>query len=290
MNRYNQQWILDNSTLKKSTGILSGNVENSQADIIKVRFKDMQPGRRLEGVDNFRYFLTESFDEVIRITSSEDTFLLANNPNKEPSITDDQIGDRTFKPFWFNHPNCFSDRFKLLTYSCSKIPSEGVVCEFGVRYGITLQHIVDVTQESRQYYGFDSFEGMPKSKYITRYRKGTLLTGKKRMPKFNCKSVHIIKGWFNDTLKSDEKYFDKIAFIHLDADIYESTKTALEYCHPYFQEGTIAQFDEIHGVKSNTRMHEFKAFSEYIKKYNVEYEILGIVKHGPTSFRLTKLK
>ena len=75
-------------------------------------------------------------------------------------------------------------------------------------------------------YGFDSFEGLPE-KWRDGYDKGALSTNGK-LPIVNT-NVELIKGWFNETLlpfiqKHNGK---KVSFIHMDADIYSSTKYVL---------------------------------------------------------------
>lgn len=191
-----------------------------------------------------------------------------------------------FIPEWYYSEKRFSDRWSLLSHACSVL-KDGDIAEFGVRNGLTLTHIIKATHGQRKYWGFDSFKGMPSSKYRTSYTKGTLRTPK--IPKFNTNNVTIVKGWFSKSLRSHKKYFDKLAMIHIDCDIYESAVLVLNYCHSFIQEGTIIQFDEIHGSrKANPMMHEYRAWQEYIHKFNIEYDVVGVVRKGQAAFEVTK--
>ena len=94
---------------------------------------------------------------------------------------------------------------------------------------------------SQKWHGFDSFSGMPDSSRDTtstwRAGKLTLRTPKSRLTSDGLprvrENVELHKGWFNETVapmldralaRSAQAW---VAFMHLDADIYESTYLAL---------------------------------------------------------------
>lgn len=66
----------------------------------------------------------------------------------------------------------------------------------------------------------------------------------------NCEMI-LIKGWFNDVLldfiKKENK---KISFIHIDCDIYSSTKYIFDTFKNYIDNQCIIVFDEL--VNYNT--------------------------------------
>ncbi len=178
-------------------------------------------------------------------------------------------------------------RYKLLKLSCDLIKNiPGDIAEFGVHIGLTFRYIIDVTDDSRKYFGFDSFEGMPTSEYSTTYVKGMFAV--KNLPVFDSKNVILTKGWFSDTLVGKPS-FDKLSFVHIDCDIYESTILALNYCYPFLSNNSIIQFDEIHKVKSNYLLHEYKAWDEFVKEKQIEYEVVGFTEEGQASFCVTNL-
>src|SRR5271170_5948842 len=72
------------------------------------------------------------------------------------------------------------DRYHLLDFSLAAAPSTGMVLEFGVEKGLSINRIARRTQ--RPVHGFDSFQGLPKSWAGTREGQGAFdLKG--RLPK-----------------------------------------------------------------------------------------------------------
>jgi predicted O-methyltransferase YrrM len=107
----------------------------------------------------------------------------------------------------------------------------------------------------RDYFGFDSFEGFPDP---TPKDETTPIPGKGfwasppevvlkvlrdgRLPETIIQErIHLVKGWFEDTLP---QYRGTIALLHLDCDLYESYKIALETLYPKVAPGGIVMFDE----------------------------------------------
>lgn len=143
--------------------------------------------------------------------------------------------------------------------------------EFGTYKGESINFCSSLIPEAK-FYGFDSFEGLPESFSI--WKRGRFdIKGK--LPKVN-KNVSLIKGYFNETLpKFLEEHKEKAAFIHIDCDLYSSTKTIFDNIYDRIVPNTVIQFDEYYNYPG-WRNHEFKAFQEFCKKYSVEYEYIGI--------------
>ena len=99
------------------------------------------------------------------------------------------------------------------------------------------------------------------------------------------KNSELIIGYFQDVLlKFLEKHTELALFIHIDCDLYSSTKYVLETL--YLQKrllNTIIQFDEIHGHE-DAEKHELKAWLEFVQKYSIKYKYLG---HVPSSEQAT---
>jgi hypothetical protein len=58
-------------------------------------------------------------------------------------------------------------------------------------------------------------------------------------------NVKLIKGWFNETLLNFiQTQNKKVSFIHLDADLYSSTKYILDVLKDYIDRDCIIVFDE----------------------------------------------
>ena len=128
-----------------------------------------------------------------------------------------------------NMKGAFSSESKrdVLVYSLAQAPNEGLVAEFGVWSGQTINLIADTVGPSRTVHGFNSFEGLPED-WFGIYGKGAFNTGGK-LPHVRS-NVVLHKGWFEDSLPAFAKdNDDKIAFLHVDCDLYSSTKTIFEY-------------------------------------------------------------
>lgn len=163
------------------------------------------------------------------------------------------------------------DRFKLINYVLKQQRPQGLIVEFGVCSGRTINFIADRVKQ--QVYGFDSFEGLP-SKWdgFEDYSEAFKRQGKP--PKVR-KNVTINIGWFEDTLpKFLKEHTEKFAIIHIDCDIYSSTKTILTNCASRVREGTIFIFDEFFNYV-NWQLHEFKAFQEFVRDNKVQFEYIG---------------
>jgi predicted O-methyltransferase YrrM len=148
------------------------------------------------------------------------------------------------------------------------------VLEFGVYQGYTLGPIREALDETYKVFGFDSFEGLPEDWEKTVCMKGHFDTGG-IIP--DIKNVKFFKGWFEDTIPEYLKEADTIGLLHLDCDLYSSTKTIFDSLHPYIKRGTIIVFDEwfYHGpgmIKYGDC--EQKAFYEYVIENTLEWEFI----------------
>jgi hypothetical protein len=113
--------------------------------------------------------------------------------------------------------------------------------EFGVATGSTINYISKFTTD--KVYGFDSFYGLPE-KWRDGCDKGEFSTNG-QLPQVNS-NVELIKGWFNETLETFiQTQNKKISFIHMDADLYSSTKYIFDVVKDYIDTDCIIVFDEL---------------------------------------------
>jgi len=145
--------------------------------------------------------------------------------------------------------------------------------EFGVASGRTINYFSKFTDKN--VYGFDSFEGLPE-KWRDGFDVGAFNQGGK-MPDVSS-NVVLIKGWFNDTLlpflKEQNK---KVSFLHIDCDLYSSTKFVLNAVKDYLDDDCIILFDELvnyPGYMGETG--ELLALYEFITENNIKYEWIGM--------------
>lgn len=87
--------------------------------------------------------------------------------------------------------------------------------------------------------------------------------------------VQLHRGWFEDTLPAyvaDET--GKLRFVHVDCDLYSSTKTVLEGLRPLIQAGSVFMFDEFLGFEG-FEQHEFRAWHEFAERHKITYEYIA---------------
>lgn len=158
---------------------------------------------------------------------------------------------------------------EAMLHALREITIKGMCLEFGVYTGISLRHIEKHTPQQQVIHGFDSFEGLP-GYWIPGYNKNLQV---KKIPTFSDRVI-LHKGWFKDTLPEFvDAHKGDIAFMHLDADMYESTKTIFDLLGHKIISGTIIIFDNYFGF-SFWKQHEYKAFQEFIASKNLKYEYL----------------
>src|SRR5687768_7796285 len=134
-----------------------------------------------------------------------------------------------------------ANKLDHLTYALGHAP-EGLALEFGVFKGTTINHLARLRPD-RRFYGFNSFERLPEVWAETRYSSNNF-DRKGQKPKV-ASNVTLIEGWFDETLPRFLSHVEgPIAFLHVDCDIYSSTRTVLELTAPRLVPGAIIAFDE----------------------------------------------
>lgn len=166
----------------------------------------------------------------------------------------------------------FKRREKLWDYVLSRINTEGICAEFGVYSGYSVNYFADI-HKNRIFYGFDSFEGLHEDWTGTGAVKGTF--DLKGIPPKVRGNVRLIKGWFSQTVPIFfEQANERFAFIHFDADTYESTAYILNAIGKGIGSGTIVIFDEYLGYP-NWNKGEFRAWQEFVSQNDIRYRYLG---------------
>jgi hypothetical protein len=165
----------------------------------------------------------------------------------------------------------FNTREQLWDFAIQKIKFSGLVGEFGVFEGYSINYFAKKLPQD--IYGFDSFEGLQEDWAGWVLPKGTFDLGGK-LPKVK-KNVHLIKGWFDKTLPVFlQSHPEKFSFIHIDCDTYEATKAALFYLNPRIVEGTVIIFDEYFSYRG-WQLGEYKAWKEFVADNSLVYGYLG---------------
>jgi len=150
----------------------------------------------------------------------------------------------------------------------------GCVVECGVWRGGMTAGMAVVLGSHREYFLFDSFEGLPPAQEIDG-EAALKWQNDKDSPKYhdNCRaetefarqamvlsgapSFQLIKGWFNETLPSF-KPPGPIALLRLDADWYESTMVCIEALYDFVAVGGMILLDDYHTWDGCSRaIHDF---------------------------------
>ncbi|MUZ76229.1 class I SAM-dependent methyltransferase [Agrobacterium vitis] len=153
------------------------------------------------------------------------------------------------------------NRVDLLRHACSIAPAGGDVLEFGVMDGRTLSVICEELP-GHSIYGFDSFMGLPEDWRHDR-RKGEFARGGK-IPDTVPSSATILAGMFSETIPSylATTAEGTLSFLHIDCDLYSSTRDVLFGLRDRIGSGTIIVFDEFLNYPG-WREHEYKALMEF---------------------------
>lgn len=141
--------------------------------------------------------------------------------------------------------------------------------EFGVFKGHTLAIIAEAAKAlpGVEVFGFDSFEGLPHDWEHTVCKKGTFSTNGV-VPDIDGATIY--PGWFEDTIPQYLADHDlPIGFLHLDADLYSSTRTILWGLNHLIEKGTVIVADEwFYNGPEKRDDQEQKAFLEWVDEFN----------------------
>ncbi|MBL8191426.1 MAG: hypothetical protein JNK38_25640 [Acidobacteria bacterium] len=168
----------------------------------------------------------------------------------------------------------------------------GDVLEFGVFTGISLAllakgHSFDDKGMTRRFVGFDSFRGLPPdTEQHARWQAGDCATNHGWHPLLpmgapvtpqvvfdlfaacELPAPLIEAGWYDETIAATiPAKYDKVALLHIDCDLYESTKLTLDGVAPILQDGCLVLFDDWFHYKGNPNKGEARAFHEFLVEH-----------------------
>jgi O-methyltransferase len=159
-----------------------------------------------------------------------------------------------------------------------------------------LRSILRNEKQSRPYWGFDSFEGLPEpssgdpsdATLLGIYGKDIAKSGKLvgsgicvadyddclqylRGTGYPDNQIHLMKGWFQNTLNENRHKIGQIAVLRMDGDIYESTKVILEELFDNVVSGGVVIIDDYGGfagcrnaVDKFLQSHGISPFLHYV--------------------------
>ena len=181
----------------------------------------------------------------------------------------------------------FADRalvLELCTRLALRVP--GNFIEFGVASGDSTLVIAKTLRRygrssldpRRRFFALDSFEGLPEA--FENAPAGSFACEPPRI-----RGVEIVKGYFDETLTPEfARRVGSIAFAHLDADLYSSTRTALYFLTPLLGTGSILAFDEFLGAEAAER----RAFEDWVQETGIQTVPVAELARDGSGFNLEK--
>ncbi len=160
---------------------------------------------------------------------------------------------------------------------------EGLVCEFGVASGATLNHIA-ARLPGRTVFGFDSFEGLPED-WRDGYPQGAF---RRTDPPRVRENARLVQGYFDKTmLPFLAKHQGPAVFLHVDCDLYSSTRTVFEAMRDRIIPGCVIVFDEYFNYPG-WKDGEHRALEEFLARTGLGADYLCYCKtHQQAAVRLT---
>ena len=160
---------------------------------------------------------------------------------------------------------------------------EGCIVECGVWRGGMIAGIAELLGPERDYYLFDSFEGLPPARELDgpdalAWQAATdspiyydncaapVEAAAEAMRMSGATSVGLVKGWFENTLPRFRPPAP-IALLRLDGDWYESTLASLNSLYPYVSDQGLVIVDDYATWDGCARaVHEFLARSSSVRR------------------------
>lgn len=205
-------------------------------------------------------------------------FSISNQLKAQHKLDDHIKIEATKKTARYILENCpdaaiFTSKELLYDFIVEKDLIKDQYFEFGVWKANSINFFSSKFTKAK-FYGFDSFEGLPEN-WRPGFDKGEFsLEGK--LPLVN-ENVTLISGWFKDSLPNflKEVLIDSNLFLHIDCDLYSSTKDVFDHLGNKLKGTVYILFDEYFNYPF-WEHHEFRAFQEFIKDSGYQYEYVAI--------------
>ncbi len=163
---------------------------------------------------------------------------------------------------------------ELFEYALAKAGVTGLNAEFGVGKGDSIKVLSRLIDDA--VYGFDSFLGLPQDWAGTTEKQGRFAGRPGKLPG----NVILYEGLFAESLPKFVREHDlPLRFMHVDCDLYSSTRTIFTSLKQRIVPGTVIVFDEYFNYP-NWQQHEYKAFQEFIREENRAYRYLAFTARG----------
>ena len=169
---------------------------------------------------------------------------------------------------YFDNAEALNTDAAVLKFGSDAVTLRGAFLEMGVCTGKTINFIAALNPEER-IWGFDSFDGLPEqwARPDLDVPRGTFRVNVEGWMPPVLHNVTLVKGMFHETLPQFKEQVLKsspIAFLHVDCDIYASTRDIFDQLVDNIVSGTVIVFDEFYNYPGSEE-HEFRAFQEFLE-------------------------
>lgn len=197
--------------------------------------------------------------------------------------------------------NFFINAIQYINWECI----EGDILEFGVSVGKSLALLAQLYRENlvtwqykehecltRRVAGFDTFTGIPPEKSVDqnshpRWRTGSFGTNylyghpslamneqitptsiQRLFDACGLPRPELETGLFSETIpQAIPKKYARVALLHIDSDLYESAKCALEGVSPVLSDGALVCFDDWFMYRGDPKQGEARALGEFLEEH-----------------------
>lgn len=158
----------------------------------------------------------------------------------------------------------------MYSHRCAAQHPQGIIAEFGVYKGGSLEALAR-TNPDRAVYGIDSFQGLPEANEHDYHVEGEFADvdylGMVGYFKVMYPNVRILKGFSPSVFGFFDEHC-KFSFVHLDVDLYQSIKDALEFFWDRMLPGGHILFDD-YGFTSTPGVK--KAIEEWLPEKELKF-------------------
>lgn len=176
---------------------------------------------------------------------------------------------------------------------------EGDYFEFGVASGRSAICAVRAAalygwKAPARFHLFDSFRGLPDVQGLDtgseQFKKGDFAYSREeviahleRRGVWDAARIALYEGWFADILDAGlQENFPpgSAAIVHIDCDLYESTRQVLDFVTPLLQPGALMLLDDWNCFRGSNTAGERRAVREWIGRDDVPWELEHYASYG----------
>lgn len=159
------------------------------------------------------------------------------------------------------------EHYALLRHAVGLNPG-GTALEFGVGSGQSTRIIA----KAMPVIGFDGFTGLQED-WRPEFPRGSFAFDPPQID-----NAELVIGPFAETLPNFEPPAD-VGLLHLDADTYQATRTALAHVGRCLRRGSLVIFDEFWNYDDGPGAawvdHEYRAWKEFAEETGIEWTVIG---------------